>query len=69
MSAKVLAARHHLPSRQLEPVLQALAHAGIFKGIRGPTGGSELVDAVVWSALREVERAFRRRSPALMLKI
>src|SRR6476469_7861522 len=42
VSAKVLAARHSLPSRHLEPVLQALVRVGILKGIRGPRGGYEL---------------------------
>lgn len=42
VSAKALAARHDLPPRHLEPVLQALVHAGILKGIRGPRGGYEL---------------------------
>jgi Rrf2 family protein len=42
VSAKALAARHHLPPRHLEPVLQALVHEGILKGIRGPRGGYEL---------------------------
>ena len=37
-----LAARHNLPPRHLEPVLQALVHEGILKGIRGPRGGYEL---------------------------
>jgi Rrf2 family protein len=42
VSAKALAARHNLPSRHLEPVLQALVRVGILKGIRGPRGGYEL---------------------------
>jgi Rrf2 family protein len=42
VSAKSLAARHALPARHLEPVLQALVHVGILKGIRGPRGGYEL---------------------------
>jgi Rrf2 family iron-sulfur cluster assembly transcriptional regulator len=42
VSAKVLAARHALPARHLEPVLQALVRFGILKGIRGPRGGYEL---------------------------
>jgi Rrf2 family iron-sulfur cluster assembly transcriptional regulator len=42
VSAKVLAARHRLPPRHLEPVLQALVRDGILKGIRGPHGGYEL---------------------------
>jgi Rrf2 family protein len=42
VSAKALATRHKLPPRHLEPVLQALVHNGILKGIRGPHGGYEL---------------------------
>ena len=42
LSARALAARHSLPPRHLEPVLQALVHEGILKGIRGPRGGYEL---------------------------
>jgi len=39
VSAKALAARHKLPPRHLEPVLQALVRDGILKGVRGPHGG------------------------------
>jgi Rrf2 family protein len=42
VSAKALAARHDLPARHLEPVLQALVREGILNGIRGPRGGYEL---------------------------
>lgn len=42
VSARALAARHRLPPRHLEPVLQALVREGILKGIRGPHGGYEL---------------------------
>jgi Rrf2 family protein len=42
VSARKLAARHNLPTRHLEPVLQALVHEGIFNGVRGPRGGYEL---------------------------
>lgn len=42
VSAKALAARHKLPPRHLEPVLQALVHEGILKGVRGPHGGYTL---------------------------
>ncbi len=42
VSAKALAARHKLPPRHREPVLQALVREGILKGVRGPHGGSEL---------------------------
>jgi Rrf2 family protein len=40
--AKALAARHRLPARHLEPLLQALVRAGILKGVRGPYGGYQL---------------------------
>jgi Rrf2 family protein len=42
VSARKLAARHNLPARHLEPVLQALVHDGIFDGVRGPRGGYKL---------------------------
>jgi len=42
VSAKVLAARHTLPPRHLETMLQALVRAGILKGVRGPRGGYEI---------------------------
>lgn len=42
VAAKALAARHGLPPRHLEPVLQALVRAGILKGRRGPHGGYDL---------------------------
>jgi Rrf2 family iron-sulfur cluster assembly transcriptional regulator len=42
ISAKTLAARHGLPPRHLESVLQALVREGILKGVRGPRGGYEL---------------------------
>jgi Rrf2 family iron-sulfur cluster assembly transcriptional regulator len=37
-----LAARHKLPARHLETLLQGLVHAKILKGVRGPRGGYEL---------------------------
>jgi Rrf2 family transcriptional regulator, iron-sulfur cluster assembly transcription factor len=42
VSAGTLAARHRLPPRHLEPVLQALVRVGILKGTRGPHGGYTL---------------------------
>jgi Rrf2 family protein len=42
VAAKALAARHRLPPRHLEPMLQALVRHGILKGTRGPRGGYEL---------------------------
>ncbi len=45
VSAKALAARHKLPPRHLEPVLQALVRDGILRGVRGPHGGYQLARA------------------------
>ena len=42
VAAKALATRHRLPPRHLEPVLQALVHDGILRGVRGPHGGYAL---------------------------
>lgn len=42
VSSKLLAARHDLPPRHLETLLQALVRVGILKGVRGPRGGYEL---------------------------
>ncbi len=42
VAAKMLAARHQLPPRHLETLLQALVRSGILKGVRGPRGGYEL---------------------------
>ena len=39
LSGKALTKHHHLPSRHLEPVLQALVREGILRGVRGPLGG------------------------------
>jgi Rrf2 family iron-sulfur cluster assembly transcriptional regulator len=42
VAAKALAARHNLPPRHLEPLLQALVRSGILKGLRGPRGGYDV---------------------------
>ena len=42
VSAKALAARHKLPTRHLETLLQGLVHAKILRGVRGPKSGYEL---------------------------
>jgi len=57
VSAKALAARHHLPSRHLEPVLQALVHFGILRGIRGPHGGYQLARADSAISAEDILRA------------
>lgn len=41
-AAKSLAARHNLPPRHLETLLQTLVRSGILKGVRGPRGGYRL---------------------------
>jgi Rrf2 family protein len=57
ISAKTLAARHELPPRHLEPVLQALVRCGILKGIRGPRGGYELASEPRRLTVNEIVRA------------
>jgi len=57
MSARLLAERHNLPPRHLEPVLQALVHEGIFEGIRGPRGGYTLARAQKQISVADVLRA------------
>jgi Rrf2 family protein len=42
VSSRALAARHDLPPRHLESMLQAMVRAGILKSVRGPAGGYEL---------------------------
>jgi Rrf2 family protein len=42
VSSRALAARHALPPRRLESMLQAMVRAGILKSVRGPSGGYEL---------------------------
>jgi Rrf2 family transcriptional regulator, iron-sulfur cluster assembly transcription factor len=75
VSSKELAARHDLPPRRLETLLQALVRAGILKSIRGPAGGYELarerrrlcVGEVVRVALRAEED--EDRAPALLVAV
>lgn len=57
LSARKLAARHNLPPRHLEPVLQALVHERIFNGIRGPRGGYELARELKRISVADVLRA------------
>jgi Rrf2 family transcriptional regulator, iron-sulfur cluster assembly transcription factor len=65
VSSKELAARHDLPPRRLETLLQALVRAGILKSVRGPAGGYELarerrrlcVGEIVRVALRAEEES------------
>lgn len=59
VSAKALASRHGLPPRHLEPVLQALVHEGILRGVRGPRGGYELGRDTEHITANEILRAAR----------
>ena len=42
VSAREMSARHNLPPRHFESILQDLTHAGLIRGQRGPKGGYEL---------------------------
>ena len=64
VSAKALAARHNLPPRHLEPVLQALVHDGILRGIRGPHGGYELARTHSEITAEDILRAARAAEDA-----
>ena len=59
LSAKKLAARHGLPPRHLEQILQALVRDSILEGVRGPHGGYRLARALngvtAWDILRAAE--------------
>jgi Rrf2 family transcriptional regulator, iron-sulfur cluster assembly transcription factor len=57
VSAKALATRHGLPPRHLEPVLQALVHDGILRGVRGPHGGYALARERDHIGIDEIVRA------------
>jgi Rrf2 family transcriptional regulator, iron-sulfur cluster assembly transcription factor len=57
VAAKNLAARHNLPPRHLETVLQALVRQGLLRGVRGPRGGYELARSAGEIAAGEILRA------------
>jgi Rrf2 family protein len=57
IAAKALAARHGLPPRHLETLLQVLVRSGILKGVRGPHGGYELARERRKISLAEIVRA------------
>ncbi|MGJ0506489.1 MAG: RrF2 family transcriptional regulator [Methylocystis sp.] len=75
VSSKELAARHDLPPRRLETLLQALVRAGVLKSVRGPAGGYELarerrrlcVGEIVRVALRAEEES--EPAPALLAAV
>jgi Rrf2 family transcriptional regulator, iron-sulfur cluster assembly transcription factor len=57
VASKALAARHHLPPRHLELLLQGLVHANVLKGVRGPRGGYELAREKRQLTVGEIVRA------------
>jgi Rrf2 family protein len=57
--AQDIAARHDLPGRYLEPMLQRLAVSGILKGRRGPSGGYRLARASRLLTADDIVRAVR----------
>lgn len=59
-SAPTLAKRFGLPSRHLEPVLQALVHDKILKGIRGPRGGYQIGREPSTITAEDILRSARR---------
>jgi Rrf2 family protein len=78
VSSRALAARHDLPPRHLESMLQAMVRAGILKSVRGPAGGYELakerrrlyVGEIVRVALRaEEEEADAGESSSLLERV
>jgi Rrf2 family iron-sulfur cluster assembly transcriptional regulator len=60
VSSKELAARHALPPRRLEGLLQALVRAGVLKSLRGPSGGYELAKERRRLTLAEIVRVALR---------
>jgi Rrf2 family iron-sulfur cluster assembly transcriptional regulator len=64
VGAKVLAARHKLPPRHLETLLQGLVQAKILRGVRGPRGGYELARERRHIAVGEIVRTAMSLSTA-----
>jgi Rrf2 family transcriptional regulator, iron-sulfur cluster assembly transcription factor len=64
VAARALAARHKLPSRHLETLLQGLVHAKILTGVRGPRGGYELARERRRITVGEIVRIARSLSTA-----
>ena len=64
VASKALAARHKLPSRHLETLLQGLVRDKILKGVRGPRGGYELARDGRQITVGEIARAAMSLSTA-----
>lgn len=77
VAAKALAARHNLPPRHLETLLQSLVRANILKGVRGPRGGYELarerrritVGEIVRAALNDPEEEARINGKSVLVDV
>jgi Rrf2 family protein len=57
INGRQLENRHELPARYLEPLLQALVHAGILSGVRGPGGGYKLAREPAQITVEDILRA------------
>jgi len=64
VSLKQIAARHGLPPRHLEALLQALVHAKLLKGQRGPKGGYSLARERRRMSMGDIVRAAFAATPA-----
>lgn len=65
IAAKALSARHSLPPRHLETLLQVLVRSGILKGVRGPRGGYELARERRRITVADIVRAASSPAPAI----
>ncbi len=57
VQARAITARQNVPQRYLEQVMQALVHANILRGVRGPRGGYRLARERRRIKLSEIVRA------------
>lgn len=57
LSAKALSVRYQLAPRHLEPLLQALVHVRILRGVRGPRGGYAIGRPLGDISLHQILRA------------
>lgn len=65
IAAKALSARHSLPPRHLETLLQVLVRSGILKGVRGPRGGYELARERRRITVADIVRAASSPAPVM----
>jgi Rrf2 family protein len=63
VSSKEIAKRQNLPPRYLEQIMQALVHAGILRGVRGPKGGYLLARERRRIPLGEICQVIRNMDP------